>query len=233
MPGRADVDTVNLQVEDEFHVARGILLETEIACSYVPPDPNVRLAALEVIVPSVPPPAPSFFIVPVTVVRLLLAEYLPPPPTAVKTKVPSMPMVLVPPPANPKAIKPTEPLIVNVLPEPIVLPLSSMLSVLVDTEEVKETAAELEIVKLLIVAGGTAKIIAASISMTTSCLFVGTESRDQFKAEPHKLSPASPSQVLVVCPKASLIRNKLPVSINSKGRNLHRPGVRLLKIGEM
>jgi hypothetical protein len=204
------------------------------ACSYVPPEEKTRLEFVETIVPTVPPPEPSFFIVPVVVVKLFVAVYLPPPPTAVKSNVPSMSMVLVPPEENARPIKPpAEPLSVNVLPALIELPLSSMVRVLLLAEEEKDTVAELEIVKLLMVAGGTAKTIAASTSITASCAFVGTRSKDQFKAEPHKLSPASPSHVLVVCPTALATRNKLPVSIKIIGRNLRRPGARTLKIGEM
>jgi hypothetical protein len=62
----------NKQVEFTFHVAVGIAPPSK-ACSYVPPEAKDKLAVDEVIVPDVPPALSSFLIVPVTVVRLLVA----------------------------------------------------------------------------------------------------------------------------------------------------------------
>ena len=110
---------------------------------------------------------------------------------------------------------------VRALPASTMLPVLSIVSVLAPTVEVMDTTAELLIVKLLIVAE-VLKSMAASISMTTSCAFVGTALNDQLPAVDQALSPAVPVQVLVVCPSAPGAKAILPIMIN-QAYNVVRP----------
>lgn len=183
------------QVEAASHVAVG-MVPPGSPCSYVPPEPMVRFEALAVIVPTVPPPDPSFFNKPLTVVRELVALYRPPPPTAVRIRLPSISIVLlVPVNAIVMADVPV-PLRVRLLPDPMEFPEESIVTVLAPPDAVKDTAAEFVMVSELMVSPGVLRSIVAFISMTTLWLAVGTALSDQLAAVFQLLS-LDPSQVLV------------------------------------
>lgn len=164
-PGIVDVVPVRLHVDAISQSANGILLAAT-ACTYVPPDSKKRLVAVDVIDEVI-----SFLNVPATVVILLVALYLPPPPIAETINVPSIDIVKsVPLKAMLNGlVKPTSPLSDNVLPVPTELPVLSMIMFLAAPEEFKETIAELPMVKeLIVIVPATLTRMAALMLITTS-----------------------------------------------------------------
>jgi hypothetical protein len=147
-PGTPETLPVTIQIDDEFHVAVGID-PAGMACVYVPPASKVRFVVVDVIELLF---VDCSVIDPLTVVTLLVAVYLPPPPADARTKSPAISMVLnavakdspiywpVVPPAN-----------VNVLPAPMELPVSSMEMFLNALLAVKLTIDEFEIVSELMI----------------------------------------------------------------------------------
>lgn len=81
-----------MAVEFGSHVAVGIATPLTL-CRYVPPEENVKFELDDEIEPLVPVPLPSFFKVPVTVVKLFAALYIEPSPTADKINVPEIDIV--------------------------------------------------------------------------------------------------------------------------------------------